>query len=120
MTTVSEMEAAKTKKKQRVQEPEALINYPPKRPDLPTYTAEQIAEHCDEESMWYSFRGGVYDLTGFLQGHPGGAPVSTTVQVIEQSSFLSFCQLTYSLAVVNGGWTRFGTVLENLPTGMQN
>lgn len=49
-------------------------NDPPPRPDLPTIPLEEVCEHCDEESMWYTFRGGVYDLTFFLNGHPGGAP----------------------------------------------
>jgi Cytochrome b5-like Heme/Steroid binding domain len=52
-----------------------LDNMPPPRPDLPTYTMEQVAEHSDEESMWFSYRGGVYDLTFFILGHPGGTPV---------------------------------------------
>lgn len=49
-------------------------NRPPPRPDLPTYTRDQVAEHCDEDSMWFTYRGAVYDLTFFLHGHPGGAP----------------------------------------------
>ena len=52
------------------------INSPPHRPDLPVFSREEVAEHCDEDSLWYSFRGGVYDLTPFYEGHPGGAPVS--------------------------------------------
>ena len=51
------------------------VNSPPSRPDLPVFTREEVAEHCDEDSLWYTFRGGVYDLTSFYQGHPGGAPV---------------------------------------------
>lgn len=51
-------------------------NYPPPRPDLPVYTMEEVAEHADEDSLWYTFRGGVYDMTPFAQGHPGGFPVS--------------------------------------------
>lgn len=50
------------------------INKPPPRPDLPIYTIEQVAEHSDEDSLWYTFRGGVYDMTFFLNGHPGGTP----------------------------------------------
>lgn len=50
-------------------------NYPPPRPDLPTFTMEEVSEHTDEDSMWFTFRGGVYDMTFFAQGHPGGAPV---------------------------------------------
>jgi len=38
------------------------FNQPPSRPDLPTYSLEEVAEHCDEESLWCTFRGGVYDL----------------------------------------------------------
>mmetsp|Transcript_14143 Transcript_14143/g.27102 ORF Transcript_14143/g.27102 Transcript_14143/m.27102 type:complete len:656 (-) Transcript_14143:81-2048(-) len=49
-------------------------NYPPPRPDLPTYTMEEVAEHADDDSMWFTFRGGVYDMTPFAQGHPGGNP----------------------------------------------
>jgi hypothetical protein len=52
------------------------VNQPTIRPDLPTFSREEVAEHCDEDSLWYTFRGGVYDLTTFYQGHPGGAPVS--------------------------------------------
>ena len=46
-------------------------NNPPKRPDLPIIPLEEVAEHCDEDSLWYTFRGAVYDLTFFLNGHPG-------------------------------------------------
>ena len=51
-------------------------NNPPPRPDLPTISLEEIAEHADEDSLWYTFRGAVYDLTFFINGHPGGTPVS--------------------------------------------
>ncbi|CAJ1943583.1 unnamed protein product [Cylindrotheca closterium] len=50
------------------------VNSPPARPDLPVFTREEVSEHSDEDSLWYTFRGGVYDLTTFYQGHPGGAP----------------------------------------------
>jgi hypothetical protein len=33
------------------------VNTPPPRPDLPIYTREEVAEHCDEDSLWYTFRG---------------------------------------------------------------
>mmetsp|Transcript_34963 Transcript_34963/g.51959 ORF Transcript_34963/g.51959 Transcript_34963/m.51959 type:complete len:670 (-) Transcript_34963:83-2092(-) len=52
----------------------AADNNPPPRPELPTIPLEDVSEHNDEESMWFTFRGAVYDMTGFLQGHPGGAP----------------------------------------------
>jgi hypothetical protein len=33
------------------------LNSPPPRPDLPTYSREEVSEHCDEDSLWYTFRG---------------------------------------------------------------
>lgn len=55
--------------------PSVVLNQPPPRPDLPTFTVAEVAEHCDEENgLWYTFRGGVYDMTFFLNGHPGGMP----------------------------------------------
>ena len=49
---------------------------PPSRTDLPTYTIEEVSEHNDLDDMWFTFRGGVYDLSFFKYGHPGGTPVS--------------------------------------------
>jgi len=50
------------------------INDPPVRDDLPIIPLEEVEEHCDEDSMWFTFRGAVYDLTFFKNGHPGGTP----------------------------------------------
>lgn len=67
------------------------INQPTSRPDLPTFSREEVAEHCDEDSLWYTFRGGVYDLTSFYQGHPGGAPVSSTsIMIMDRAKKLYF------------------------------
>ena len=46
----------------------ADYNDPPPRPDLPTFKMEDVAEHCDESSLWFTFRGAVYDMTFFLNG----------------------------------------------------
>lgn len=54
----------------------ADYNDPPTRPDLPIIPLEEVREHVDEDSMWFTFRGAVYDLTFFKYGHPGGTPVS--------------------------------------------
>lgn len=56
------------------------VNSPPPRPDLPVFTRAEVEEHTDEDSLWYTFRGGVYDLTSFYQGHPGGAPVRSALR----------------------------------------
>jgi hypothetical protein len=56
---------------------QSQYNHPPPRHDLPTIAFDDVAEHCDESSLWYTFRGGVYDLTFFYHGHPSGEPVSS-------------------------------------------
>lgn len=36
------------------------------------YTAEDVATHSKASSCWVSRAGKVYDVTGFLNDHPGG------------------------------------------------
>jgi cytochrome b involved in lipid metabolism len=38
-----------------------------------TYTMEEVAKHNSEESCWTVIRGDVYDLTNWIDKHPGGA-----------------------------------------------
>eukprot|EP00002_Diphylleia_rotans_P002735 TRINITY_DN1174_c0_g1_i1.p1 TRINITY_DN1174_c0_g1~~TRINITY_DN1174_c0_g1_i1.p1 ORF type:complete len:468 (-),score=98.06 TRINITY_DN1174_c0_g1_i1:152-1555(-) len=37
------------------------------------FTSEQVAKHNDASSLWVSIDGKVYDLTTFVNSHPGGA-----------------------------------------------
>ncbi|XP_077541565.1 sulfite oxidase isoform X2 [Haemaphysalis longicornis] len=40
---------------------------------LPVYTAEEVAKHDSKEKrIWVTFRCGVYDVTDFVDEHPGG------------------------------------------------
>lgn len=51
----------------------------PTEPEPPTqsgtsgYTMAQIAAHADASSCWTAIRGKVYDLTPWIQQHPGGS-----------------------------------------------
>ena len=39
---------------------------------LPVYKSEDVAKHQDEKSgIWISYKNGVYDITSFIQSHPG-------------------------------------------------
>jgi cytochrome b involved in lipid metabolism len=38
-----------------------------------TYTMEEISKHNSKESCWTVIRGDVYDLTNWIDKHPGGA-----------------------------------------------
>ncbi|GAA5876614.1 hypothetical protein JCM8547_002422 [Rhodosporidiobolus lusitaniae] len=41
-----------------------------------TYTADEVAKHTStDEGVWLVVDGGVYDVTGFLDDHPGGRKV---------------------------------------------
>jgi cytochrome b involved in lipid metabolism len=101
------------------------VNQPPPRPDLPIFTAEDVSEHYDESSLWYTFRGGVYDLTAFYEGHPGGSPVSIVsfssklyVASLLMVGLYSLCCCLHSVitAPSHGSRSRFGAILGNLPT----
>ena len=98
-------------------------NNPPPRPDLPTIPYEEVNEHCDEESLWYTFRGGVYDLTFFLNGHPGGAPRLVSWNLICCCALFddlhTLCSLTAHIpalfpSIVDGCRSGLGTILGNI------
>jgi len=43
---------------------------------LPVYKSEDVAKHQDEKSgIWISYKNGVYDITSFIQSHPGGTKI---------------------------------------------
>ncbi|CAG9312761.1 unnamed protein product [Blepharisma stoltei] len=44
-----------------------------RRSDLPDYSWEDISKHKNpEKSVWIGFKEGVYDVTHFIEHHPGG------------------------------------------------
>ncbi|VDM46102.1 unnamed protein product [Toxocara canis] len=43
------------------------------RKDLPTYRLEEVKKHGrDAKQIWVTYQGGVYDITDFIETHPGG------------------------------------------------
>ncbi|KAL8564637.1 hypothetical protein ACOMHN_032193 [Nucella lapillus] len=40
-----------------------------------TYTRNDVAEHCDVTDCWIIVEEKVYDVTKFLEEHPGGADI---------------------------------------------
>ena len=39
----------------------------------PFFTREEIAKHNTSQDLWVTYKEGVYDITRFVQSHPGGA-----------------------------------------------
>jgi hypothetical protein len=47
------------------------------RKDLPIYTRADVASHkTPETGIWVSFKSGVYDITNFVEVHPGGTKIN--------------------------------------------
>jgi cytochrome b5 len=43
--------------------------------ELKVYTMAEVAEHTAQDDMWMAIHGKVYDVTSFLDDHPGGDEV---------------------------------------------
>ena len=55
---------------------EAEDNIGALRPDLPFYTLTEVSKHKTRESrVWVTFKHGVYDITEYVQQHPGGSKI---------------------------------------------
>lgn len=60
-------------KLQEVTASSAVDDSEQERPNLPTYTAEEVSKHDSVENrVWVTYKNGVYDITDFLGKHPGG------------------------------------------------
>ena len=53
-------------------EEEAQVNAGSFIAGLPSYTKEEVAKHGKgSPQIWCSYKQGVYDITDFIEGHPG-------------------------------------------------
>ena len=63
------------------------------------FSYEDVAAHSATDDAWVAVDGEVYDVTTFLQNHPGGAQVSTnslSLSPILVLFFFSFFYIPYS------------------------
>lgn len=55
---------------------DAVVKAGQPRKDLPTYRLADIGKHKTPESgIWVTYKNGVYDITDFMVGHPGGEKI---------------------------------------------
>lgn len=82
---------------------------PGAKPDMPLYTRADLAKHATlEDRVWVSYKDGVYDVTEFIEAHPGGQ-VRACSELRPPCSF----RCTYFLRTKNSGV--IGTELQPLP-----
>lgn len=43
--------------------------------ELKVYTIEEVKKHCSTDDLWLVYNGQVYDVTQYLDEHPGGEEV---------------------------------------------
>lgn len=43
--------------------------------DLKAYTLDEVSQHNTVEDLWVVYNGGVYDITKYIDEHPGGEEV---------------------------------------------
>ncbi|SCV70284.1 BQ2448_1678 [Microbotryum intermedium] len=55
-----------------------------------SYTAEEVAKHNTEDDLWTVINGDVYDLTKFIDMHPGGADVLLATGIAGDDSSEAF------------------------------
>ncbi|KXS15116.1 delta-5 fatty acid desaturase [Gonapodya prolifera JEL478] len=53
----------------------AAISAVPESKESRKFTWEEVAQHNRPESLWFTVRGKVYDLTNFAKRHPGGQDI---------------------------------------------
>jgi len=69
---LSSTSSAEEQKEQQPQEAD-LAYVIPERQDLPLFSMEEIAQHrAKHERIWVTYQHGVYDITEWVDIHPGG------------------------------------------------
>lgn len=93
----------------QIQSPTKTTTYPQAATGEKIFTMAQVAQHSDQNSCYTAINGGVYDLTSFIDIHPGGS-----------GNILSLCGIDGTIAFTNmhGGQSRPESELASLKIGV--
>lgn len=58
-------------------------------PLLPLLTLEEVKKHRSADSLWVTYEGVVYDVTAFLEHHPGGRELLMTAAGLDLGHFFA-------------------------------
>ncbi|KAI1827691.1 cytochrome b5-like heme/steroid binding domain-containing protein [Xylaria intraflava] len=58
--------------------------------EKPVYTLQQVSEHRSLDDLWITIRGKVYDVSGYLEEHPGGKDVLLQVSGTDATEDFDF------------------------------
>ena len=80
---------------------------------MKTYTREEVREHTTEESLWCVIDSTVYDLTDFVDAHPGGESVLR--QIAGQDATTAFYNLHRHEVLSKYTSLAIGTITNEAP-----
>ena len=87
---------------------------------LPTYTWTELAQHKTPESrIWVAFRKGVYDITDFVEQHPGGEKILLAAGGSIEPFWKMYAEHLTERTVTILESLRVGNIVEPLPSGPQ-
>ncbi|OUM61645.1 hypothetical protein PIROE2DRAFT_45014, partial [Piromyces sp. E2] len=70
-------------------------------------TMEEVSKHCTKEDCWMVFNGVVYDVTEYLNFHPGGKSILMTCAGKDATSMFYKCH----------PWVDYKVLLKNYTVG---
>ena len=78
-----------------------------------TFTREEVAENNTEDSLWFIIDSKVYDVSDFIDAHPGGEAVLNQGRLLLPCCKFHFfsCELRVKQLFQELGWLLWGYIL---------